>query len=89
MRGQDVDLDAGVIHVRQRADAWSKIGPPKSKAGKRDIPLAPLVVNTLRQWREECAKGELKLVFPNGVGNVEQMSNIYELTWYPRRRNAA
>jgi integrase len=65
---------------------WSKIGPPKSKAGKRDIPLAPLVENTLRQWREECAKGELKLVFPNGVGNVEQMSNIYELTWYPLQK---
>lgn len=29
----DVDLDAGVIYVRQRADQWLKIGPPKSKAG--------------------------------------------------------
>ena len=79
----DVDLDAGVIHVRQRADAWLNIGPPKSKAGKRDIPLAPLVVNTLRQWRADCPKGELNLVFPNGVGKVEQMSNIHQLTWYP------
>jgi integrase len=82
----DVDLDAGVIHVRQRADAWLKIGPPKSKAGKRDIPLAPLVVNTLRQWREDCPKGELNLVFPNGVGNVEQMSNVYENVWYPLQK---
>jgi integrase len=31
----DVDLEAGMIHVRQRADAWGKIGKPKSKAGAR------------------------------------------------------
>jgi integrase len=68
----DVDLDAGVIHMRQRADAWLKIGPSKSRAGKPDIPL-PLVVNTLR-------------VFPNGVGNVEQMSNVHEQTWYPLQK---
>jgi len=82
----DVDLDAGVIHVRQRADMRQKMGPPKSKTGKRDIPLAPLVVNTLRKWREECPKGTLDLVFPNGAGNVEQMSNVYEHVWYPLQK---
>jgi integrase len=68
----DVDLKAGVIHVRQRADAWGTIGPTKSKAGKRDIPLAPIVLNTLRQWKLECPKGELDLVFPqwNRQGRV-------------------
>lgn len=63
---RDVDLEAGIAHVRQRADAWNNIGPPKSKAGKRDIPLAPIVVNALEKWKEECPKGELDLVFPNG-----------------------
>jgi integrase len=65
LRWDDVDLNAGQIHVRQRADGWQKIGPTKSKAGKRDIPLAPLVINTLKQWRIECPQGELDLVFPN------------------------
>ena len=32
----NVDLDQGVIHVRQRADAWSNLGAPKSAAGKRE-----------------------------------------------------
>src|SRR5436305_104234 len=44
----DVDLDRGVLRVRQRADRWNTIGSPKSDAGKRDVPLAPMVVNTLR-----------------------------------------
>jgi integrase len=83
LRWSDVDLDAGQIHVRQRADAWRKIGAPKSKAGKRDIPLAPIVVNTLKQWQTECPRGELDLVFPNTLGNVETMTNIHARCWVP------
>ncbi len=83
LRWSDTDLDKGLIHIRQRADAWRKIGPPKSKAGKRDIPLAPLVVNTLKQWRIECPRGPLDLVFPNTIGNVEMHTNIQANFWRP------
>ena len=87
----DVDLEKGVIHVRQRADKRCKIGRVKSKAAKRDIPLAPIVVNALRQWKGEdeaegvqvCPKGELGLVFPNGRGKVESLTNIYKRCWHP------
>ena len=80
----NVDLDAAIIHVRQRADAWNTIGKPKSKAGSRDIPLAPMVVNALRQWREgPCPAGLLDLVFPNGNGNVESHANITTRFWFP------
>jgi integrase len=83
LRWSDVDLDAGQIHVRQRADQWLKIGPTKSKAGMRDIPLAPMVVNTLKQWQTECPKGALDLVFPNTIGNIETMRNIHSRCWMP------
>src|SRR5262249_56604144 len=77
LRWSDVDLDAGQIHVRQRADQWRNIGPTKTKAGMRDIPLAPLVVNTLKQWRAECPWGALDIVFPNTIGNIEKMADIH------------
>jgi integrase len=83
LRWSDVDLDAGQIHVRQRADGWGKTGPTKSKAGMRDIPLAPLVVNTLKQWRIDCPRGERDLAFPNTLGNIETMSNIHARCWVP------
>jgi integrase len=83
LRWSDVDLDAGVIHVRQRADAWGTMGPPKSKAGKRDIPMAPIVINSLRMWRPSCARGELDLVFPTQDGRVQAMSNFHANAWYP------
>ena len=83
LRWRDVDLTAGKCHVRQRADAWGTIGPPKSKAGKRNIPLAPIVINTLTQWRTLCPRSAIDLVFLNGAGNVESLSNIWGRFWKP------
>ena len=76
LRWVDVDLIRGELHVRQRADRFGAIGRPKSEAGERVVPLAPLLINTLREWRLACPKGDGDLVFPNGVGNVEGLPNI-------------
>jgi integrase len=76
LRWQDVDLTVGVVHVRQRADFWGQIGPPKSKASGRDIPLAPMAVNALRVWRLQCPRGEADLVFPNRLGRVQKHDRL-------------
>jgi integrase len=79
----DVDLDYHqVVHVRQRANLWGDIGAPKSAAGDRTIPMAPMVVNALRKWKLACPKGGLNLVFPNGNGKVENHANIVNRGWY-------
>ena len=79
----DVDLQHGQIHVRRRADRFGTFGSPKSEAGTRSIPMSPLLLNTLRQWRLACPKGELNLVFPNGVGRVENHSNLLHRVFWP------
>jgi integrase len=76
LRWADVDFDARALHVRQRADRFNAIGRPKSEAGERTVPLPPLVVNVLREWKLACPKGEAGLVFPNGKGKVESLRNI-------------
>ncbi|WDR00890.1 site-specific integrase [Devosia sp. J2-20] len=89
LRWDDLDLDRKVLHVRQRADRFNDIGQPKSEAGEREVPLPPIVINTLREWRLVCprrdtgrkdAQGEpikeLDLVFPNGRGKVESLANM-------------
>jgi integrase len=73
----DVDLDAGELTVRQRADRWGSIGSPKSDAGKREVPLAPMVVNALREWQLACPSGAADLVFPNTKGNVDSLPNMH------------
>jgi integrase len=72
----NVDLENGSIHVRQRADRWGKMGPPKSRAGNRDVPMSPMVRNTLREWKLACPNGPLGLVFPNRHGKVASLVNI-------------
>jgi integrase len=86
LRWMDVDLEKRELHVRQRADRYSAIGKPKSESGERTVPLTPIVVNTLREWKGPravatdappvCPKSEKGLVFPTGSGNVENHSNI-------------
>jgi len=63
----DVDLDRAELHVRQRADRYSEIGAPKSEAGQRSIPMLPMVVNALRQWKL-ASPDTSGLIFPGRHG---------------------
>ena len=83
-----VDLAGRLLHVEQRADRYRALGSPKSRAGTRTIPLSPLVVNTLREWKLACPKGELDLVFPNGAAHVEELSNIHRCGYAPIQQRA-
>jgi integrase len=83
LRWLDVDLQARKISVAQRADASHKIGKLKSKAAYRSIHMPPMVVQALREWKLVCPKGELGLVFPNGIGKVESHANILDRGLHP------
>jgi integrase len=75
LRWRDVDLKAGELHVRQRADRYNVIGPPKSESGVRSIDLGPRVVAALKEWKLACP-GEADLVFPTSEGKVEHHANM-------------
>ncbi len=72
LRWIDVDLKRGEIHVRQRADRFSADRP--AQVGSRRAHHSdrrPCWSTPCAQWKLVCPKGELDLVFPNGVGNIE------------------
>lgn len=83
---ENVDLANAVIHVRQRADFQNRIGAPKTEAGTRDVPLAPAVVNTLKQWKLACPATGLNLVFPTDEGTIHSNSNLHKHYWGPLLR---
>ena len=83
LRWADVDLKRGELHVRQRADRYNAIGAPKSEAGERVVPIGPLVVNTLREWKLACPHSKLGLVFPTGRGNIIRHENLIRQIWMP------
>lgn len=96
LRWQDVDLERAQISVHQRADDYGAIGRPKSEAGERTIPVPPMVINALREWKLACPRRptgeidaagnpvkELHYVFPTGSGNIESRSNMTKRGFLP------
>jgi integrase len=88
LRWQDIDLKKGELHVRQRADRFNRIGKPKSASSERTLPLPPILVNTLREWKLACPKGDFGLVFPNGIGRIESHANMINRALIPAQRAA-
>lgn len=78
-----IDFDRSIITVRKRADRYCQMGNPKSKSGRRDIPMGPQLATVLKEWKLACPAGDLNLVFPNGVGKVETHSNICNRVFNP------
>jgi integrase len=89
LRWSDVDLKTGTVHVRQRADAWGEIGPPKTHSSERAIPVGPYVVNTLKQWKlASGTKGATALVFPDKEGMPLTHDVVMNSGYWPAQRVA-
>jgi integrase len=85
LRWADIDLKRAVLHVRQRADRWQQIGRPKSVAGERTVPLPPLLVNTLREWKLAHPHD---LAFANSHGKPYALPTIVKRHFHPAQISA-
>ncbi|MDP9591323.1 UNVERIFIED_ORG: integrase [Shinella zoogloeoides] len=88
LRWEDVDLAKAELHVRQRADRYGDVGMPKSKAGQRTVPIPPMVVNTLKEWKLACPKSDAGLVLPNSAGKIEYHQNMLQRGLWPAQISA-
>ncbi|MGB3955076.1 MAG: site-specific integrase [Brooklawnia sp.] len=73
LRVRDLDLDGGVVHVRQavvRLKGQLLIGPPKTNAGIRSVAIPPHLLPALRVWAEkQPTRKRDELLFPAGDGH--------------------
>jgi integrase len=83
LRWQDIDLDAGTVTVCQRADQWGELGPPKSEAGRRTIPIPPELVAELKRWKLRCKPSALGLAFPSATGTPQRHNNLLRRMYFP------
>ncbi|HEX4409042.1 MAG TPA: tyrosine-type recombinase/integrase [Xanthobacteraceae bacterium] len=83
LRWKNVDLAKRELHVRERADEYKQLGRPKSESGERSVPLTPLVVKTLREWKLQCPKGELGMVFPTEEGRIAGLPSVIKRGFKP------
>ncbi len=75
LRWQDINFKRGEVNVNQRADQFKEIGPTKSEAGVRTIPVPPVVINALKEHKLKQAPG-MTLVFANPDGDPRSHTNI-------------
>jgi len=93
LRWQDVDLDAGVLHVQQTVQWLPRQGfifrQPKTGKSRRAVALSPDTVRRLRQHRGQRLEGSLTLgrvrqddglVFTTPLGTPIDPSNLRR-TW--------
>lgn len=78
-----VDFESRTLKVSKRADFLNQVGPPKSKAGVRSIPIGPKLYQILIEHRVSQAPGDLDLVFASSTGTVIGQSNLYHRIWRP------
>jgi integrase len=83
LRWADVDLKRNVITVTQRADKYCQIGPPKSEAGYRTIPISLALSTELKAWKLKCPISEQGLAFPNSAGGVRDYGHLLRRKFYP------
>ena len=64
-----VDLDQNVIHVERSWDHRAGFIEPKSRSGKRRVPITNILRNQLLTHRHQQSQGGVGLVFPNPRGD--------------------
>ena len=101
LRWSDVELDAGLLHVRRTLAKVVQGQPlyqePKTPMSRRDITLSRAAVDALRNHRIRQNEGRLRaigwedhgLVFPDAVGRPRQGSIFNRNSWVPLRKAAA
>jgi integrase len=90
LRWGDLRLDGSrpVVRVR-RAYVRGSYGPPKSKHGRRDVPLAFELVRGLRERRASSEwPGDRDLVFSSMAGTPMDQGNLYHRTLKPAAEEA-
>jgi integrase len=79
LQWRHLQLDGGQPHVKvRRALVKGRAGPPKSRHGRRSVPLDAELVSALRTARRDSEwPGDDDLVFPAGNGAALIPSNLY------------
>ncbi len=90
LRWQDIQLDGSAPHVKvRRAYVKGRMGPPKSKHGKRQVPIDLPLVSELRERRKVSEwPGDDDLVFPAANGEPLRQENVRRRVLEPTAQEA-
>ncbi|PQO21996.1 site-specific integrase [Rhodobacteraceae bacterium WD3A24] len=87
LRVQDV-TDEG-IRVVQAVDKLGNIGPPKTRAARRFIPISDIAIDMVQDFvRHSDRPAGSDLVFPTRNGTAQLVDNFRSRAWYPLMEEA-
>lgn len=84
LQWRDVDLLHSTITVRRNAveaNGVQHVGPTKTGAGRRAVPMPRVAVDALRARLERTGGGPGDLVFPSGNGTPWRSTNFRNRVW--------
>ena len=93
LRRCDIDLEARTVRVTRQLNEVSgggfEFGPPKSRAGKRTVPVPEVIITVIR-WHLACfAQQEDEcLVFTSPEGQPLRHTNFRRRVWLPAHKAA-
>jgi integrase len=89
LRWKHVDLNRGVLHIRESV-YQGHFGSPKTSSSIGDLPLGPTVVNALSRLRQKqgIEPHPDALVFPNEKGGPHDTHNLLWRVLYPACKTA-
>jgi len=77
------------VKVVQALDRSSQLGPPKTKAGRRFIPVSEPTLDIVRDFYErQGSKNPYDLIFPTRSGSYQRYNNWRRKGWVPALERA-
>lgn len=84
LRWSNVDATDGMLSIKRRVDSYGEEGPPKSKAGVREVPLSAILHRSLKEWRlRSTSSGDGDLIFPNKKGGYMCHDDLIKRRYKP------
>src|SRR6266567_990682 len=93
LRRCDIDLATRTVRVTRQLNevsgGGSKFGPPKSRAGKRNVPIPEVIISIIK-WHLACfaQQGDEGLVFTSPAGKPLRHTNFRRRVWLPALKAA-
>jgi integrase len=84
VRWGDVDFDKAQLRISRRVDAYGEVGPPKTAAGIRTVPISTQLVSALKAWKLQSRFSKAEdLIFPNRRGGFISHDNLIKRQFLP------
>jgi integrase len=84
LRWRHINFEKREVRIETRVDPYGNEDVPKTKAGRRTIPLGEGVLAALSEWRRRSSfNGKDDLVFPNGLGSYLNHDDMVKRKFLP------